>query len=417
MDIMSKEMGEMGPFIVKKQCEQLGLDCDDINEGDVPKLARALSETMRSFGQDRAKKVYSEIRRTCEINEIVDAGKVSEEQLETLLNMGDAARFAAETDDALGYYGKLLKHADKAGALRYQTMGRCMMGFLFVDLNDAESAMAEFQRALEHGMEWGDDLGLAHCHRGIGYASWRMGRYEDSIRHYREALDGARRAGDEHLVGILKIDQGLLLETHGRYREALDSFDDAIDVLGKASDGYNLARAYNNSGEVYKDMGILEEAIRMYEDCLAVSEEEGNERMAGYALGNSAECYARLGKVRKAEEYAKRTLDIFKGRGDAYMVSGVHLTYGIMYTKMKDEKKMRRHFETAIGMLRELKFPYEIGTNTYEYARSLAELKLYKDARDKYYDALEIFIKIDSEQFIQRVSAELGNLPTQKMGL
>ncbi len=63
-EIMTRELGQLGKFVIKKQCRDLGIDPDNIKKEDVPKLARALGKVMMTFGgEEKAKEVEMEIRR------------------------------------------------------------------------------------------------------------------------------------------------------------------------------------------------------------------------------------------------------------------------------------------------------------------------------------------------------------------
>ena len=63
-NIMAREMGQLGKFIVNKQCSTLGLDPDNIHEADLPKLAKAFGEVMLTFGgTEKAKNVEMEVKR------------------------------------------------------------------------------------------------------------------------------------------------------------------------------------------------------------------------------------------------------------------------------------------------------------------------------------------------------------------
>ncbi len=62
--IMTRELGQLGKFVIKKQCKDLGIDPDNIKARDVPKLAKALGRVMVTFGgEEKAKEVEMEIRR------------------------------------------------------------------------------------------------------------------------------------------------------------------------------------------------------------------------------------------------------------------------------------------------------------------------------------------------------------------
>ena len=63
-NIMAREMGQMGKFIVTKQCNNLGLDENNIRSADLPKLSKVLAEVMKTFGGDeKARRIELEIKR------------------------------------------------------------------------------------------------------------------------------------------------------------------------------------------------------------------------------------------------------------------------------------------------------------------------------------------------------------------
>lgn len=61
-DIMIREMDDIGEYIVQKQCFELGIMPDHITEKDVHKLSSAISKAMVDFGEEKANKIFREIR-------------------------------------------------------------------------------------------------------------------------------------------------------------------------------------------------------------------------------------------------------------------------------------------------------------------------------------------------------------------
>ena len=110
--IMEREMGDIGGFIVKKQCMLIGSDPNSIEPADLPKLASNLSEVMRTFGgYEKARKIYSEIKKLENLDQVA-AGEKSQEKRNTMLeDLGMTCIFAAEWDKAFEYFNKLLAAA------------------------------------------------------------------------------------------------------------------------------------------------------------------------------------------------------------------------------------------------------------------------------------------------------------------
>jgi len=63
-DIMTAEMGQIGVFIVSKQCRDLGIDPENIAPEDLNDLAKALGKVMLTFGgSEKAKKIEQQIKK------------------------------------------------------------------------------------------------------------------------------------------------------------------------------------------------------------------------------------------------------------------------------------------------------------------------------------------------------------------
>ena len=63
-EIMTRELGQLGKFIIKKQCKDLGIDPENIKEENLPQLAKVLGKVMVTFGgEEKGRKIEMEIRK------------------------------------------------------------------------------------------------------------------------------------------------------------------------------------------------------------------------------------------------------------------------------------------------------------------------------------------------------------------
>ena len=63
-EIMTREMGQLGKFILKKQCKDLGIDPENIKEDNLPQIAKALGKVMVTFGgEEKGRRIEMEIRK------------------------------------------------------------------------------------------------------------------------------------------------------------------------------------------------------------------------------------------------------------------------------------------------------------------------------------------------------------------
>jgi hypothetical protein len=63
-NIMAREMGSMGKFIISKQCKDIGLDPEQIAKDDLLKLSQAIGKVMIHFGgSTKAVRIEDEIKK------------------------------------------------------------------------------------------------------------------------------------------------------------------------------------------------------------------------------------------------------------------------------------------------------------------------------------------------------------------
>jgi hypothetical protein len=63
-EIMTRELGQLGKFVIKKQCKDLGVDPENIQPEDLPRIAKAMGKVMITFGgPEKAKSIEMEIRK------------------------------------------------------------------------------------------------------------------------------------------------------------------------------------------------------------------------------------------------------------------------------------------------------------------------------------------------------------------
>ena len=56
--LMASEMGTIGKFIIKKQCDKLKLDAENLSGADLIELSSALAEAVRMFtGEEKAQRM------------------------------------------------------------------------------------------------------------------------------------------------------------------------------------------------------------------------------------------------------------------------------------------------------------------------------------------------------------------------
>ena len=103
-DIMAREMGIIGEYIVKNQCFEIGIMYNSITWEDVPRLSKALSEVMMSFGEAKASKIFEEIENLVDIDTLLAKEQNPLTRAKMYSQLGDSSAITGNNSHALDYY-------------------------------------------------------------------------------------------------------------------------------------------------------------------------------------------------------------------------------------------------------------------------------------------------------------------------
>ena len=401
-------MGEVGRYIVRNQCGKIGIDPEKIRKGDLPKLSQLLSETMATFGADKARRVKEGISRLHSLEAIVDDEKDPARQMEGLYSLGELSRLCSDFDTALTYFERLADLSSDFGNQHKRALSYLGIGMVRNDMSDGFMALDSFERALELANKIGDRLLLARIYYGIGRCHLRKGDYEKALRYYAKSLDMGK--DDPGLASQLKMDIGLVHDALGDYPMALLCIQEAIDIASGGAQVYDVARMYNNLGEVHKHLGNYEEAIKKYKISLDKAQSIKNDRIAAYALSNIAECHVKTGNAGEARGLLERALDMACKSRDEYIVGSVYLALGVAYGKDHDLNAMNDSFDKAEKTFKRIQSPYDLGVSFFEHGKALKSVKKRAEAKIALTKALAIFKEIKSIKFVQQAERELDDL-------
>jgi superkiller protein 3 len=125
-----------------------------------------------------------------------------------------------------------------------------------------------------------------------GNALGRLGRYEEAITSYKNALS---MQSDYHSAWN---NRGLALKNLGRYEEAIASYDKAIEIQP------DYRSAWNNRGIALKNLGRYEEAIDSYDKALEIQPD------SHFAWNQRSNALGNLGRYEEALASCDKALEI-----------------------------------------------------------------------------------------------------------
>ncbi|MCI0711334.1 MAG: tetratricopeptide repeat protein, partial [Chloroflexi bacterium] len=183
------------------------------------------------------------------------------------------------------------------------------------------------------------------------FSHWRQGNYAHAETIGRETLPLAQQAGDADGLAECLRNLGMTLSRLGKYEESLQYFKEALSY---AADADVIGHILNNLGVVHLALGDNAEAMRCYQASLARHEETGNQWAAAMVLNNLGMEYARLKDYEQGYASLQRSLTIRQRLGDQWGMAGSYNNMGLIATWQDDVEGAARYLNESLSIYRHI---------------------------------------------------------------
>ena len=157
---------------------------------------------------------------------------------------------------------------------------------------------------------------LAFALNNMGIAYFNIGEYRKAIGFFEQALELARRIGDERGEGSALGNIGIVYCDRGEYHQAIVFHEQRLELARRIGDERGEGSALCNIGIAYKNLGEYSKAIGFYEQALALDRRIGDLQGEGITLGNMGNAYLSLGEYHRAIEFYEQQLEITRRIND-----------------------------------------------------------------------------------------------------
>lgn len=182
-----------------------------------------------------------------------------------------------------------------------------------------DSALVEATRALELAQAAGDQDLEGSAYNAIGRIHSLSGRYREALAaNERELATRLATPGAERAVATAYNELGIDYRHLGRLDDAIAAYREALALERRAGTPLGRARVMNNLANVHVQMGELDEALRLLLDALSIVEEIGDQRALSFTLGGLGIVHLSAGNRDGARPYIVRALETNRRAGLPY---------------------------------------------------------------------------------------------------
>jgi tetratricopeptide (TPR) repeat protein len=262
------------------------------------------------------------------------------------------------------------KEAEAIGEPGKLSAAHCALAQFYIDVGKAPAALRAVGPALQFAQEAKDLLAEAEALRLRAAIARLVGNAEESLRLVEEALGlvDTANAGTEGgrpptpvLVARATIlnQRGTTLWNIGKLEQSIESYAEALIIYRAVGMARQEARALNNMGIVFAALGEYEEALAHYKSALKIDQALGERSGLALKLGNIGQCYSDLGDIDRAESYLARALKVAEQTGDLSAAADAAVSFGQCKLQRGNVRGALELFEKGLSLATENRERYQ----------------------------------------------------------
>ncbi len=262
------------------------------------------------------------------------------------------------------------KEAEAIGEAGKLATAHSALAQFYIDVGKAPAALRAVAPALQYAREAKDVLAEAEALRLRAAIARLVGNAEESQRLVEQALELVDTAakGTESgrpptpvLVARATIlnQRGTTLWNIGKLEQAIESYAEALVIYRAVGMTRHEARALNNMGIVFAALGEYEEALAHYKSALKIDQALGERSGLALKLGNIGQCYSDIGDAERAESYLSRALKVAEQTGDLSAAADTAVSWGQSKMQKGDVRGALELFEKGLNLATENRERYQ----------------------------------------------------------
>lgn len=170
-----------------------------------------------------------------------------------------------------------------------------------------EQSVAAYFQAIKIAEEIKDELRIAVLYNGLAQALLTQMKGKEGIAYLEKGIEIQRRRKDEKNLPLSLKSLGDVWDQALDYEKSLKYHTEAIDILEKQGNTIDLISSLNSRGNTYKHLKRWKEALTDYQTCLAFSEKTGLLLYTPLTCSNVGEVYNSMGQHKQAISYLLRS--------------------------------------------------------------------------------------------------------------
>ncbi|MGK7903587.1 MAG: CHAT domain-containing protein, partial [Hormoscilla sp.] len=297
------------------------------------------------------------------------------------------------------------------------------IGTVYYDIGKRQQALDYYNQALPISRSVGDRSGVAITLSNIGGVYDKIGKQQQALDYYNQALPIQREVGARSGVAITLSNIGSVYSDIGKQQQALDYYNQALPISRSVGDRKGEARTLNNIGLVYSGIGKRQQALDYFNQALPILREVGDRKGEAHTLNNIGGVYDKIGKQQQALDFFNQALPIVREVGDRSGEATTLSNIAFLYRDTNIPDKAITNWESSIkitlemrgGLQREKRKQFLQSGGRREPAVALVDILIGQNQPDLAFEWLNLATTFDLADYTRLKNAKVRNPEAQRL--
>jgi CHAT domain-containing protein/tetratricopeptide (TPR) repeat protein len=322
----------------------------------------------------------------------------SPDAADALRAAGDTLFALSEYPGALAFYRRALRISSRAGDRRGMMQALNSIGYVHVNTDDKERALAyfrrvsDFYRRLRPATRSPPDLrATAEVENNLGEVFYYRGDTIKAGEYYNRALELHLKVGNRRGAALAYLNLGHIYLDSGDLTSSWAHLTRALTLWGEVDDKRGEAHTYAAQGLVLSFRGEKQGAFDAYQQALRLFRTIGDRQGEAALLNSMGSAYEDLNEPQVALDHYTRALQLFKARGNNDAVAVTDCYVGHVHRALNNEAQALEAYGQCLSLSRTLGKRRIENYARLEIASIYAARGQRQQALDSYYDVLRFY--------------------------
>ncbi|SMC70067.1 tetratricopeptide repeat protein [Moheibacter sediminis] len=252
--------------------------------------------------------------------------------------------------------------------------------------------LGEFEKAKQYSLKvlGTRDIKLeASAYNNIGACNRSMGKYEEAVKFYINALKGYDKLKLDNEYATVCSNLSVVYNSLELYEKAKEYNQTAIEKFTKTENKKGLSEAYNNYAMIVVNEGNLDEALEYFTKSLEIERNLKDKKGISESLNNVGGVYYYQGKINDALKIFREVLAIEKSIKNLGGVASTYNNIAQMLIENKEYTTAKNYIDSAYSFSKKNKI-------SEDYLISIENYINYNEQQQKFKEANQYYKKYNS---------------------